>query len=176
MAIMTNQDLEKDKVSPDTDRVQAIVESKSKDDKLDKEMSNWIKWDTWRRGAGFDIANTIYLNEEEKRFLIKCMEEIAKSQGNRQWTTEEICLLKRIKDYNYHIGDWSDRDVEESTTEESAYQEDDFSIPSIEEFENERQKIAYYLRVGKPLYYSEGNISTMKQDGRICILTGKMAI
>ena len=114
MAIMTNRDLEENNVSPKTDKAHEVVECQSKDDELKKEMSNWIKWSTWRRGAGFDIANTIYLNKEEKHYLIKGMEEIAKSQGKRQWTTEEICLLKRIKDYNYHIGNWSDRDVEDS--------------------------------------------------------------
>ena len=176
MAIMTNRDLEENNVSPKTDRAHEVVECQSKDDELKKEMSNWIKWSTWRRGAGFDIANTIYLNKEEKHYLIKGMEEIAKSQGKRQWTTEEICLLKRIKDYNYHIGNWSDRDVEDSITKESTHQEDELSTPLIEEFENERQKVAYYLRVGKPLYYSEGNISTVKQDGRICIPTEKMAL
>lgn len=31
---------------------------------------------------------------------------------------------------------------------------------TIEEFENERQKTAYYLGVGKHLYYSKGIIST----------------
>ena len=171
---MTNRDIEKEKVSSDIDRPHAEVECQSKDDELKKEMLNCIMWNTWRRGAGFDIANTIYLNEEEKHYLIKGMEEIAASQGKRQWTTEEICLLKRIKDYNYHIGNWTDREVEDCITEDSSHQEE-LSDSSIEEFENERQKIAYYLRTGKPLYYSEGSISTNEQDGGICIPPGKMS-
>ena len=61
-------------------------------------------WNAWRRGAGFDIASTAYLNEDEKTHLIKSMEAIADSYGALKWTDKELELLKRIKDYNYHIG------------------------------------------------------------------------
>lgn len=63
-----------------------------------------FRWNAWRRGVGFDIASTAYLNEDEKRHLIKSMEAIADSYGALKWTDEELELLKRIKDYNYHIG------------------------------------------------------------------------
>lgn len=32
------------------------------------------------------------------------MEAIANSYGALKWTDEELELLNRIKDYNYHIG------------------------------------------------------------------------
>ena len=61
-------------------------------------------WNCWKRGVGFDIASTAYLNEDEKTHLIKSMEAIADSYGALKWTDKELELLKRIKDYNYHIG------------------------------------------------------------------------
>ena len=61
-------------------------------------------WNCWKRGVGFDIASTAYLNEDEKRHLIKSMVAIADSYGALKWTDEELELLNRIKDYNYHIG------------------------------------------------------------------------
>lgn len=60
-------------------------------------------WDAWRRGVGFDIASTAHLNEGEKRLLIRSMNAIADSCGTLTWTDEDLELLKRIKDYNYHI-------------------------------------------------------------------------
>ena len=69
----------------------------------------YFQWNKWQKGCGFDIASTNCLNEEEKKFLLKGMCERAKSLGKREWTEEEIKLLRRIKDYNHHIGDWSKR-------------------------------------------------------------------
>ena len=63
-----------------------------------------FRWNAWRRGVGFDIASTAYLNEEEKKHLIKSMETIADSCGVLKLSDEELELFKRIKDYNYHIG------------------------------------------------------------------------
>ncbi len=40
--------------------------------------------------------------------LLKGMRERAQSLGKREWTDEEIKMLRRIKDYTHHIGDWSD--------------------------------------------------------------------
>jgi hypothetical protein len=38
-------------------------------------------WNCWKRGVVFDIASTAYLNEDEKRHLIKRMEAIADLYG-----------------------------------------------------------------------------------------------
>ena len=62
-----------------------------------------FRWNAWRRGVGFDITSTAYLNEEEKKHLIRSIEAIADSCGVLKWSYEELELLKRIKDYNYHI-------------------------------------------------------------------------
>lgn len=70
---------------------------------LYRKISVSFRWNAWRRRVGFDIASTAYLNEDEKRYLIKSMESIADSYGVLKWTDEELELLKRIKDYNYHI-------------------------------------------------------------------------
>lgn len=71
---------------------------------LERKISVSFRWNAWRRGVGFDIASTAYLNEDEKRHLIKSMVAIADSYGALKWTDEELELLNRIKDYNYHIG------------------------------------------------------------------------
>lgn len=68
----------------------------------------YLFWSHWQRGCGFDIANTKCLSRDEKIMLLKGMRERAQSLGKREWTDEEIKMLRRIKDYTHHIGDWSD--------------------------------------------------------------------
>lgn len=81
-----------------------VIEDEPKYNESTRLLIDSMRWSTWQRGVGFDIASTNCLNDEEKRFLIKGMEDIARTCGSRKWTDEEIRLLNKIKDYNYHIG------------------------------------------------------------------------
>lgn len=69
-----------------------------------KQLVEHANFHTMHGGKYFDIANTQYLTEIEKDVLFFAVDEYIESLGKRKWKTYEIELLKKIKDYNHHIG------------------------------------------------------------------------